>query len=139
LTEQSFLLDTNVISERSRRRPDARVTAFLDRIQDSRLFLSALTVGELRKGVEKVRGGDRARAARLTRWIDDLEHNFIERIIPVDATVATIWGRLSAERTRPVVDTLIAATALAHDLVLVTRDVGDVADTGALLLNPWDV
>jgi predicted nucleic acid-binding protein len=132
-----YLLDTNILSETRRARAEPRVLSFLSAADPSRLFISVLTVGELRQGVAIRRRSDADTAARLGAWVDGLEAGFADRILAVDAAVATLWGALSADRPRPVVDTLLAATAIAHDLTLVTRNAGDVAGTGVPVINPW--
>jgi predicted nucleic acid-binding protein len=101
------------------------------------VFISVLTLGELRKGAERKRREDARGGARLDAWIAEVEEEYSERILEVDRASAEIWGRLSSLRQRPVVDTLIAATALAHDLTLLTRNVRDFADTGVVIINPW--
>jgi predicted nucleic acid-binding protein len=133
-----YLLDTNVVSETRKIRADPRVTGFLDATSGDRLYLSVLTLGELRKGVALRRRRDATIADRLGAWVDEIESTFADRVIPVDAAAAQIWGELSAGRSLPVVDTLIAATAMARDLILVTRNTSDVAMTGVRVLNPWD-
>jgi len=132
-----YLLDTNFVSEARRPRPNPGVVAFLRANNPDRSFVSAMTIGELRKGVAAQRVRDAINADRLADWVNRFEAEYAERIIPVDRAVARIWGELSAGRPLPVVDTLIAATALAHDLTVVTRNVRDVAATGANVLNPW--
>jgi predicted nucleic acid-binding protein len=133
-----YLLDTNVISETRKLRADPRVAGFLGATSGERLFLSVLTLGELRKGVAARRRTDGATADRLAAWVDEIESTFADRVLPIDAAAARIWGELSAHRTRPVVDTLIAATAIARGLTLVTRNARDVAATGVAVVNPWD-
>ena len=132
-----YLLDTNVISETRKTRPNADVMDFLANADGGRLFVSVLTLGELRKGVEAKRRGDPVAAAALSAWVDVIESGFIDRIVDIDAPTARLWGELSAARRLSVVDTLIAATALRRDLTLVTRNVRDVAATGAAVLDPW--
>jgi hypothetical protein len=132
-----YLLDTNFVSESRRARPNAGVMKFLNENNPDRSFISAMTVGELRKGVAARRARDADAAGQIAEWVDRLETEFAERILVVDRAVARIWGELSARRSLPVVDTLIAATALAHDLTVVTRNVRDIAATGATVLNPW--
>jgi predicted nucleic acid-binding protein len=132
-----YLLDTNFVSETRRPRPNAGVTDFLLEHSPSHTFISVLTLGELRKGVATRRARDPGAAETLARWVDQLEADYSEQLIPVDRAIARLWGELSAGRPIPIVDTLIAATALVHDLTLVTRNVRDVAGTGVGLLNPW--
>lgn len=132
-----YLLDTNVVSETRKRRADERVIGFLATTESARLFLSALTLGELRKGVAAKFVEAPSAAAELAVWVDTIETTFADRVLPIDAAVARLWGELSARRKLPVIDTLIAATALAYDLVLVTRNLRDIAGTGVEALNPW--
>ena len=132
-----YLLDTNFISETRKIRSNAGVTAFLSATDTAGLFLSVLTLGELRKGVEAKRRTDSVTAASLGVWVDGIETTFADRVLPVDAAAARLWGELSASRSLPVVDTLIAATAITRGLTLVTRNTRDVAATGVLLLDPW--
>lgn len=132
-----YLLDTNVISETIKSRADAHVLAFLSEIRPSLVCVSALTIGELRRGVAARRGRDEPHAERLAIWVEGIEAAYSERILSVDSAIARIWGELSARRSLPVVDTLLAATALVHDLALVTRNVRDVAATGVQVINPW--
>jgi len=136
-----FLLDTNVISELVRRKPEARVTAWVKATDEALLHLSVLTVGELRKGIVSLPNASRRMA--LGAWLDgELAIRFGHRILPVDEAVADRWGRLTAGaetrvRRLPVIDGLLAATALHHNLTLVTRNTKDVAATGVPVFNPW--
>ena len=132
-----YLLDTNLISETRKLRADAGVIAFLAAADSAGLFLSVLTLGELRKGVEARRRIDAATAARLEAWVDDIEATFADRVLPVDVAAARLWGELSARRSLPVIDTLIAATAISRGLTLVTRNTRDVASTGVPLVDSW--
>jgi len=138
-----FLLDTKVITELVKPRPTPGVVRWLGGIEEEQLFLSVLTLGEIRKGIVKL-GGD-ARAVRLRAWLDsDLKVRFAGRILPIDEGVADRWGGLAGRSTAsgapiPVIDGLLAATALQHNLTLVTRNAGDVARTGVLLFSPWEV
>ena len=133
----AYLLDTNVVSETRKIRAEPGVMAFVRAADATRLFISVLTMGELRKGVAARRRTDPVAAERLGNWVDGIETMFADRILPVDATVARIWGELSARRNLPVIDTLIAATAIASGLTLVTRNTRDVATTGVPLVDPW--
>ncbi len=132
-----YLLDTNVISETRKSRPDAGVIAFISAAEPAGLFLSVLTLGELRKGVAAKRRTDPGAADRLGAWVDGIETIFADRVLPVDAATARRWGELSADRSLPVIDTLIAATALRNGLALVTRNTRDVESTGVPLVDPW--
>lgn len=134
----SYLLDTNVVSEVTRRRPQARVLAWLHAAPAAALHLSVLSLGEIRQGVEKLESG--ARKERLRLWLEhDLPAWFEDRLLPVDATVADRWGRLLGEagRSLPAVDSLLAATALVHGLRLVTHNAGDFVFPGLEVVDPW--
>jgi len=104
------------------------------------LFISVLTIGELRKGIagKKLRDPDPNAASRLAAWVEGLEISFADRILGIDAAIARLWGEWSGERPRPVVDTLLAATAVHHDLTLVTRNLRDVRGIEVKLLDPWN-
>jgi len=135
----SFLLDTNVISElRKGPRADPRVLEWFEGIAEEEIHLSVLVVGELRRGVERLRARDVRQAGALERWLRQVVREHAERILPVDSRVAEQWGRLTARRSGSVIDTLMAATAQVFDLALVTRNVKDVAWTGVTYLNPFD-
>lgn len=137
MTEQGYLLDTSVVSEARRPRPDPRVVGFLAAASQAEAFLSVLTIGELRKGAELKRRSDSASARRIDAWIDNLQLEYADRTLPVDREIATVWGELMADRSRAAIDTLLAATALVHGLTLVTRNARDVAGTGVTVVNPW--
>jgi predicted nucleic acid-binding protein len=130
-----YLLDTCVVSEARRRSPQA--VTWLRSTRPETLFLSAITIGEIMKGVSMKLRTNPPAAAILLRWLDELRVVYASRILSIDNEVATSWGRLMAERSRPVVDTLIAATARVHNKVVVTRNVADFADAGVTLLDPW--
>ena len=136
----SFLIDTNVISEvRKGTRCDPNVAAWYSSIKDFDLYLSALILGEIRKGIELARPRDPAKAEALQGWLDAVVEAFADRVIPVDRFVSDAWGRMSATRAIPVIDGLLAATAKVHDLTLVTRNDADVAGLGVRVLNPFKV
>ena len=135
----SWLLDTNVVSElRKGTRADRGVVRWSEGRRDE-AWLSVLTVGEIRRGIELRRRKDEVAAYHLDVWLAGLLGAFESRILPVDARVAEVWGRLNLLDTLPTVDGLLAATALVHDLTLVTRNVKDIAGTGVRLLNPFEV
>lgn len=134
---RSFLLDTNVVSETRRLRMHGGVRQFFDGTDPARLFISVLTLGELRRGIAMKARSDASAAQSLAGWVDGIEHGFTESILPICKDVAGLWGKLSADRPRPVIDTLIAATALTHGMVLVTRNAKDVEGLGLTVLNPW--
>jgi len=134
-----YLLDTNVISETRKARADGGVIAFLSAAGADGLFLSVLTLGELRKGVAAKRRTDPSAADQLGAWVDGIETNFANRVLPIDAATARHWGELSAGRSLPVIDMLIAATAISRGLTLVTRNTRDVEATGVPLVDPWQL
>jgi predicted nucleic acid-binding protein len=135
-----FLVDTNIVSELTRPQPDARVEEFLRQSKDQ-VFISVLSIGEIRKGIASLPISNKR--AALEYWLgNEMMPWFSARVLPVTLAVAEQWGELAARlkiagRPRPIFDTLIAATALKHDLVLVTRNVRDYEDLGVTLLNPW--
>lgn len=134
----SFLLDTNVLSElRKGKRTDPGVTAWYAAVPEEDLFLSVLVVGELRQGVERLRRRDLEGADRLDRWLGDLLEDYADRILPLDLRAAELWGRLNVPDPLPAVDGLLAATAITHDLALVTRNGRDVARTGVRIVDPF--
>ena len=134
----NFLIDTNVISEiRKGDRCDAHVASWFAAVSDEQLYLSVLTLGEIRRGAEMLRRRNMSGADALDRWLADVERAFAGRILPVDSDVAREWGRASALRSVPVVDCLLAATAKANDLTLVTRNVRDIEGLGAAILDPF--
>lgn len=134
---EEYLLDTNVLSETRRKKPDAGVISFLQSAEASSLYVSVLAVGELRKGVAARRRTDPASARLLAAWVDGLEQSFADRLVGIDAATARQWGEWSADRPRPVIDTLMAATAAVRGLVLVTRNVRDLRGIKVRLHNPW--
>jgi predicted nucleic acid-binding protein len=135
----TWLIDTNIISEvRKGLRRNPAVAAWWSSVEDRDLFLSTLTIGEIRKGVEAVRIRDPDKARALEAWLQAIVQTFGPRILGIDAAVADSWGRISAIRSVPVVDALLAATASVHGLVLVTRNAIDVAGLGVRVLNPFD-
>ena len=134
----SYLIDTNIISEiRKGARCDAHVSAWYAGVADEELFLSTLVLGEIRKGIELARPKDAGKAIGLERWLQDVETAFGERVLGIDNAISDQWGRMCAIRPVPVIDSLLAATALINDLTLVTRNDRDVIGLGAKVLNPF--
>jgi predicted nucleic acid-binding protein len=137
-----YLVDTNVISEvRKRDRADKGVMAFFRKAaqDDVDLYLSVVTIGELRRGVEIIRHrGDKAQATRLENWLVGVLHEFGQNILAVDEEIGQLWGRLRVPHPEHALDKLIAATALIHDLTVVTRNVDDFIGSGARVLNPFE-
>jgi hypothetical protein len=134
----SYLIDTNILSELRRKTPNAGVVSWFSKRPASSLYLSVLTLGELRKGVEAV--ADTERRMALLDWLEaDLPNFFMGRVLTVDAHVADRWGRMVAQAGRPLpaIDSLLAATAAHHDLSLVTRNVKDFTNLGVEVINPW--
>jgi len=137
----NFLLDTNVVSEWVKLRPDARVARWLAEADEDSVYLSVITFAEIRLGIEEMAAGARRQA--LASWLEnDLLDRFEDRIIGVDLSIARAWGVLTARSTRTgvnlgVMDAFFAATALAHGLTLVTRNIKHFANLGILLVNPW--
>lgn len=133
----TYLLDTNVVCEPIKAKPNLNVKEWFDSVQDTHLFLSVLTLGEVRKGVVKME--DSKRKYHLLSWLErDLGMFFGERLLPIDNEVADRWGYIAAKYGNlPTIDGLLAATALVHDLVVVTRNVKDFQITGLRIINPW--
>lgn len=134
----SFLIDTNVISElRKGALANSGVRRWYDGVTADDLYLSTLVLGEIRKGAEMCRKKEPAKARLLEHWLGQVQAAFAGRIVPVDQAVAGVWGRIGASRTIPVIDALLAATAISRDLTLVTRDLKGASGTGARVLNPF--
>jgi predicted nucleic acid-binding protein len=133
----SWLVDTNILSElRKGDRANEGVRAWFGDAREEDLFTSALVLGEVRRGIESIRRRDVPSALALEQWLIRLTTSFAERVLPIDARVADRWGRLNVPDPVPTVDGLLAATALVHDLVLVTRNIRDVERTGVRLFDP---
>lgn len=133
----TFLLDTNVVSEIRKRSPHPGVAEWFDSVSAADLHLSVLVVGEIRQGIERLALRDPVQATVFERWLSRLVHDYCDRIVPVNSDVAEAWGRLNVPDPLPVVDGLLAATALVHGWTLVTRNEADVRRTGVRLLNPF--
>lgn len=125
------------LHRRLRRGRDTNVAAWAKAWEGAKLYLSVLTVGEIRKGIERLRPRDPQQADVFAAWLDELHERFGDRILPVDVNVAEDWGRLNAGTEHKTVDSLIAATARLHDLTVATRNVADFEDRDVRLLDPW--
>ena len=136
-----YLLDTCVISELVARQPDPGVVRWVDTVDEERLFLSSITIGEIKKGIEKLVVSDRR--VVLAEWLEDeLLVRFRDKVLPIDTAVMLIWGKLVADlekqgKPMPAIDSMLAATALQGKLALVTRNEGDFAHCGVAVVNPW--
>ena len=137
-----FLLDTNIVSELVKPKPEPKVVEWIEATNEELLFLSVLTLGEIRKGIASIK--DPARQVKLEAWVvGALPVRFANRILSIDKSIAERWGVLtataktSANRRVPVIDGLLAATAQHHNLTLVTRNTADLLGTGIQVFNPW--
>jgi predicted nucleic acid-binding protein len=131
-----YLVDTNVVSEARRGTPSA--VSWLRSVDPLSVHLSALTLGEIMRGIALKQKSNPKAAGHLAEWLRKLRHDHADRILPVTDQIAVEWGRIAALRPRGDIDGLIAATAIVHDLIVVTRNVADFDDTGASVINPWD-
>ena len=135
----TFLIDTNVISElRKGEKADRAVLGWISQVDEDDLYLSVLVVGEIRKGVERVRRRDQASAQALETWLRQITTAYAERVLPITTEVAEVWGRLNVADPLPVVDSLLAATAQVHGMTVATRNVIDIGRTGVPVVNPFD-
>jgi predicted nucleic acid-binding protein len=135
----AFLLDTNVLSElRKGRGADANVRKWMASIEEQGHYISVLSIGEIRKGIELLRSRSPEQCPTLDHWLDQIQQNYEDQILLVTEAVAEQWGRLMAVRTLPAVDGYIAATALVNGLTVVTRNTRDFEGTGVAVLNPWE-
>jgi toxin FitB len=136
----SYLIDTNVISELVKKNPDEKVIKWFSSIPNEKLFISVITIGELRKGINQILEAQKKEKLRI--WLEhELPEWFQERILAIDLAIADRWGRLLAQARRPLpaIDSLIAATALHFDLSVVTRNVADFEYTDLEIINPWEI
>ncbi len=134
----SFLVDTNVFSElRKGDQGSPEVRRWWAPVPIEAIHVSVIVLGEIRRGIERIRRRDLPQAVLLERWLEQLQSTYVERILDIDARIADVWGRLQVPNPLPPLDSLLAATAIVHDLVLVTRNVKDVQTTGVRCLNPF--
>jgi len=131
-----YLVDTNVLSEARRGSREARV--WLRSVDPSSIYLSVITLGEIMRGIALKLRADARTAATLTAWLEQLRRDYSDRILPINDRIALEWGRLAAERPRGMADGLIAATALVHAKIVVTRNVDDFSDSRVPVINPWN-
>lgn len=132
-----YLVDTNVLSEARRRSPVA--LGWMASVDPESVFVSVITIGEVMRGIVLKRRTDLEGAARLAEWLLWVRSSYNVRILPIVDQIAAEWGRIAAGRTRGDADALIAATAIVHELTVVTRNTKDFADTGAAVFDPWAV
>jgi predicted nucleic acid-binding protein len=136
-----YLLDTCVISDLVSRTPTPSVAEWVDGVEEERLFLSVITIGEIRKGIDRLPVTNRRR--ELEAWLEgELSDRFRSRLVPIDVDVMLVWGGLTARLERagkrmPAIDSIIAATAIRHELQLVTRNTKDFEAAGIEIINPW--
>jgi predicted nucleic acid-binding protein len=134
----NYLIDTNVISEiRKGGSCNPHVAGWYGSIEDENVYLSVLVLGEIRKGIERARPKNPVQARALEKWLAAVGQSFAERVLPVDQAVAEEWGRMGAKRPVSTIDALLAATAKVHGMTLATRNIDDVVDLGAKVVNPF--
>jgi predicted nucleic acid-binding protein len=137
-----YLLDTCVIAELVKPKPNNNVVHWLKLQVENRLYISVLTLGEISKGIEKVK--DEVRKKKLHLWVEnDLKERFRGRILPINEQIAMIWGQIQGQAEKqgkrmPTIDGLIAATGLAYNIIVVSRNISDMQTSGVVLLNPWN-
>lgn len=137
-----MLLDTNVVSELGRAGGSVAVKAAIRAVDETDLFVSVLTLGEIRQGIEQLPEASERRM-RLAAWLSELRRTYADRVLPIDSAVCEVWGAMNARlrkvgRPVPAVDSLLAATALTHGLTIATRNLQDFAATGVGLFDPWN-
>lgn len=132
------LLDTNVVSEARKPNGSDNVKTWLASVSASELYLSVLVIGEIRRGIERLRRRDPAQANLYGTWLITLLHDYADRILPITAEIAEEWGRMNVPDPVSTVDGLMAATAKVHGFTFVTRNAADLVRTGVRLLNPFE-
>lgn len=136
-----FLLDTNVISEPKQKKPNKRVLDWLDAQDESKIYLSVLSVGEIRKGIARLESGKKK--AELEEWLEKLRNRFARRLLPLSEKTFLVWGKTCGELenkgiVHSALDSLLEAAALEHDLIFVTRNVKNFQNSQVTILNPWE-
>ena len=134
----TYLLDTSVVCELRKRQPDAHVLAWYGGIASAELFISVLTIGEIRLGIERLRRKDATQADLLEQWLRGLQVTYADHIVDVDTGIADQWGRLNVPDPLPVINSLLAASARTREWTLVTRNTADLARCGIPVVNPFD-
>jgi predicted nucleic acid-binding protein len=132
-----YLVDTDIISEA--RHGTSEAVAWLRSVDPLSIHLSVVTLGEVMRAIALRQEFDPKTAGQLGEWLRKLRHDHADRILPISDQIAVEWGRVAAQRPRRDADCLIAATAIVHDLIVVTRNAGEFDDTGASVINPWDL
>ncbi len=139
-----YLIDTCVISEYVKKIPDPKIEQWVNQYQPKQLFLSSITIAELKKGIHKIRVSQPERYQKLQHWLKTIESKFFLRVLPITDDVLNTWAEVYADaelqgKKLAVMDSLIASTALVHNMTVVTRNVKDFEQTGVRLLNPWEM
>jgi len=137
----NFLLDTNIISEPKQKKPNRKVLEWLGEQDESKIYLSVLTIGEIRKGIARLDSGKKK--AELEKWLEKLRNRFARRILPLSERTFLVWGKMCGEFenkgiVRFALDSLLEATALEHELILVTRNIKNFQNSSVTVLNPWE-
>lgn len=133
----TYLLDANIISEIRTQRPDPSVLAWWDTVDSAGIYISVLTIGEIRMGIERLRRKDAVQADAIERWLIGLRAAYLDHIVGIDVAIAEEWARLNAPDPLPIIDGLLAATARTRGWTLVTRNEADFGKVGITLLNPF--
>jgi predicted nucleic acid-binding protein len=133
-----YLLDTNVLSEvRKGSNTHPAVRKWWSETDFLEIHVSVMVLGEIRQGIERLKDKDPVRAQEIEKWLQSITSTIGARLLVVNSKIADVWGRMGVKRTLPLVDSILAATAVAHELTLVTRNIKDIQDTGVSYLNPF--
>jgi hypothetical protein len=139
----NYLLDTCVVSEYVKKKPNFQVIQWLDEQNEDSLFISILTIAELKKGIIKIKKSQASRYQKLNNWLLKIEQRFAGRILPLNKNILDTWAKICGEseargKKLPIMDSLIASTATQHNLIIVTRNIDDFKFSSNQLFNPWD-